>query len=105
MEGLRLRVKDLHLDRGELIVRQAKGGKDRVTMLPGTLGVPLRAHLTRLREWYEEERRRARPGVSLPLLAVSFPFGGAVSGPPERSAGATSPAREKYSARGSVRRT
>jgi integron integrase len=74
MEGLRLRVKDLQLDRGELIVRQAKGGKDRVTMLPGTLEVSLRAHLARLREWYEEERRRGQPGVSLPFaLARKYP--------------------------------
>ena len=74
MEGLRLRVKDLQLDRGELIVRQAKGGKDRVTMLPGTLQMPLRAHLARLREWYEQERRRGQPGVSLPFaLARKYP--------------------------------
>jgi integron integrase len=74
MEGLRLRVKDLQLDRGELIVRQAKGGKDRVTMLPGTLEVALRAHLARLREWYEQERRRGHPGVSLPFaLARKYP--------------------------------
>jgi integron integrase len=66
MEGLRIRVKDLALERGELIVRGAKGGKDRVTMLPATLDMPLRAHLARLRTWFEEERRRSQPGVSLP---------------------------------------
>lgn len=66
LEALRLRVKDLALERGELIVREAKGGKDRVTMLPALLETPLRAHLQRLRAWYEEERRRRRPGVSLP---------------------------------------
>ena len=67
MEGLRLRVKDLQLERGELIVREAKGGKDRVTMLPATLEGPLRAHLGRLHDWYEVERRQQRPGVSLPF--------------------------------------
>jgi integron integrase len=77
MEGLRLRVKDLALERGELIVREAKGGKDRVTMLPAALDTPIRAHLTRLRSWYEEERRRQRPGVSLPLaLARKYPQAG-----------------------------
>ena len=77
MEGLRLRVKDLALERGELIVREAKGGKDRVTMLPAALDPPIRAHLTRLRSWYEEERRRQRPGVSLPLaLARKYPQAG-----------------------------
>ncbi len=63
MEAMRLRVKDLALERGELIVRQGKGGKDRVTMLPAALENSMRAHLDRLRAWYEEERRRARPGV------------------------------------------
>lgn len=74
MEGLRLRMKDLALDRGELIVREGKGGKDRVTMLPATLDTQLRAHLTRLRSWYEDERRRQQPGVSLPFaFARKFP--------------------------------
>jgi integron integrase len=73
-EGLGLRVKDLQLERSELIVRQAKGGKDRVTMLPSSLDGPLRAHLARLRDWYEVERRQQRPGVSLPhALARKYP--------------------------------
>lgn len=77
MEGLRLRVKDLALERGELVVREAKGGKDRVTMLPSALEVPLRAHLARLRAWFDEERRCGRPGVSLPTaLARKFPRAG-----------------------------
>ncbi len=77
MEGLRLRVKDLALERGELIVREGKGGKDRVTMVPAALDTPLRAHLARLREWFEEERRRAQPGVSLPhALARKYPDAG-----------------------------
>jgi len=77
MEAIRLRVKDLALERGELIVRAGKGGKDRVTMLPATLNNSLCAHLDRLRPWYEEERRRARPGVSLPFaLARKYPEAG-----------------------------
>ena len=77
MEALRLRVKDLALERGELIVRDGKGGKDRVTMVPAALDAPLRTHLGRLREWYEEERRREQPGVSLPgALARKYPHGG-----------------------------
>jgi integrase len=71
MEALRLRVNDLALERGELIVREAKGGKDRVTVLPAVLDTPLRGHLTRLRAWYEEERRRGRPGVSVPLALAT----------------------------------
>jgi integron integrase len=77
MEGLRLRVKDLALERGELIVREAKGGKDRVTMLPGALDLAVRAHLARLRAWYDDERRRQQPGVSLPrALGRKFPRAG-----------------------------
>ena len=40
---------DLAVERGELIVRAGKGGKDRVTMLPAALEIPVRAHLGRLR--------------------------------------------------------
>src|SRR6202008_1318860 len=77
MEGMQLRVKDLALERGELIVREGKGGKDRVTMLPAALATPVRAHLTRLRAWFEEERRRNRPGVALPYsLARKYPQAG-----------------------------
>jgi integron integrase len=74
MEALRLRVKDLALDRGELIIREAKGGKDRVTMLPATLITPIRGHLVRLRAWFEEQRKRSMPGVSLPqALSRKYP--------------------------------
>lgn len=77
MEAMRLRVKDVVLERGEVIVREGKGGKDRVTMLPAALSNSVRAHLERLRAWYEEERRRARPGVSLPFaLARKYPEAG-----------------------------
>ncbi|GAC1451407.1 MAG: integron integrase [Steroidobacteraceae bacterium] len=73
-EGLRLRVKDLAVERGELIVREGKGAKDRVTMLPTALDTHVRAHLSRLRSWYEDQRRRAQPGVTLPYsLARKYP--------------------------------
>src|SRR5262249_242783 len=43
-------------------------------MLAAVLEEPLRAHLTCLRTWYEEERRRGRAGVSLPYaLARKYP--------------------------------
>jgi integron integrase len=69
-EALRLRVKDVGFERGELIVRDGKGGKDRVTVLPATVAVPLRSHLECLRIRYERERRRGEPGVSLPGAMV-----------------------------------
>jgi len=45
MECVRLRVKDLDFATGEVVVREGKGGKDRVTMLPRALAEPLRQHL------------------------------------------------------------
>jgi integron integrase len=76
-EALRMRVKDVSLERGELIVRGGKGDRDRVTMLPAALDPAVRAHLSRLHDWYEEERRHGRPGVSLPRgLARKFPQAG-----------------------------
>jgi integron integrase len=73
-EALRLRVKDVVIDRAELIIRDSKGGKDRVTVLPeAVLGV-LKEHVARLRSWFENERRRKAPGVSLPTaLARKYP--------------------------------
>jgi integron integrase len=65
-EALRLRVKDLELTRGELVVRDGKGGKDRITVLPASLIEPLRRHLTQLYKWHQQERVRRAPGVSLP---------------------------------------
>jgi integrase len=55
LECVELRVKDINFDREELTVRDGKAGKDRVTMLPGTVRVPLRDHLTRV---VPRERRR-----------------------------------------------
>ncbi len=75
-EALSLRVKDLEIDRGELIVRDAKGSKDRVTVLPEAMNAPLQAHLARLREWFQGQRRRGEVGVSLPR-ALSLKFHGA----------------------------
>jgi integron integrase len=73
-ECLALRVKDVDLERRELVVRDGKGRKDRVTVLPDSLGKPLEGHLARLREWFENERRLARPGVSVPhALARKYP--------------------------------
>ena len=70
MEAHRLRVKDLVMDRGELIVRDAKGGRDRVTVLPAAIVVPLRKHLAKLFDRFEHERKLREPGVSLPSALV-----------------------------------
>jgi integron integrase len=74
MEAHRLRVKDLILDRGELIVRDAKGGKDRVTVLPTALIAPVREHLTKLFDRFRRQRKLREPGVSLPTaIARKYP--------------------------------
>ena len=45
LEALRLRVKDIDFARKEILIRDGKGFKDRVTMLPVSLVAPLKAHL------------------------------------------------------------
>lgn len=67
LECLQLRVKDISLDRHELLVRDGKGQKDRVTVLPSTLVPHLRVQVARLRQLYESDRAAGRPGVSLPF--------------------------------------
>lgn len=54
MEAVRLRVKDIELTRREIIVRDGKGGKDRVTMLPDSLVENWRHQLMIRREWHEQ---------------------------------------------------
>ncbi len=66
LECLRLRVKDVVFERRVVIVRDAKGGKDRVTIIPERLVKPLQAHTRRLHNWFEDQRRQGQPGVSLP---------------------------------------
>jgi integron integrase len=70
MESLRLRVKDVVMERCELIVRDAKGGKDRVTVLPGTILHALRVHLQKLHVRFEQQRATDAPGVSLPAALM-----------------------------------
>lgn len=73
-EALEVRVKDLDLDRRELLVRNGKGGKDRVTVVPAELVPALRDHLARLEAWFRRERHTGAPGVSLPdALKKKYP--------------------------------
>lgn len=65
-ECLRLRVKDVDLTRRELTVREGKGRRDRVTMLPGALARPLTEHLKRRRALHGEDLTRGRGAVALP---------------------------------------
>ncbi|WLT32346.1 integron integrase [Geothrix sp. PMB-07] len=73
MEGLRLRVKDVEFERREITIRDGKGGKDRVTMLPDRLVAPLRAHLERVRVLHERDLAEGFGEVFLPdALADKF---------------------------------
>ncbi len=66
LEGLRLRVKDIEFDRRAVIVREGKGAKDRVVMLPAALEAPLRAQLAHARALWAEDRACGLAGVHLP---------------------------------------
>jgi integron integrase len=74
MELLRLRVKDVDLERRQLVVRGGKGDKDRTTMIPESLLELLRAHLVQRRQTHEADRMLGRGGVWLPTaLASKYP--------------------------------
>jgi integron integrase len=76
-ECLQLRVKDIELVRCELIVRQGKGAKDRVTMFPRSLVDEMRAHLEAVRKIYDADRAANIPGIELPdALEVKKPGAG-----------------------------
>jgi integron integrase len=78
MECLRLRVKDIDFVRREILIRDGKGGKDRVTVLPRTLETALRQQLQRARRLFDQDRLAGRPGVYLPhALERKYPNAGA----------------------------
>ncbi|MGN2392961.1 integron integrase [Pelomicrobium sp. G1] len=77
LEGLRLRVKDVEFERREIVVREAKGGKDRVTMLPENLIAPLQDQLARAKKLHDEDLAAGYGEVWLPdALAVKYPKAG-----------------------------
>ena len=55
MEALRLRTKDVEFSRREILVRDGKGSKDRVTMLPQGIAAPLRRHLVAVQMLHQED--------------------------------------------------
>ena len=74
LEGLRLRVKDIEFARREIVVREGKGGKDRVTVLPANLIAPLQAQLHKARALHEKDLAAGLGRVYLPhTLAVKYP--------------------------------
>lgn len=74
LECLRLRVKDVDFSYLQIIVRDGKGDKDRVTMLPQRLAAPLRAHLERVRRLHLRDLKDGFGEVHLPFaLARKYP--------------------------------
>ena len=74
MEGMRLRVKDVDFDRHVIIVREAKGNKDRVVMLPRSLTPALKLQMLAARKLWQADRQAQRAGVQVPdALEVKYP--------------------------------
>ena len=74
LEGLRLRVKDIEFERREIMVRAGKGSKDRVTVLPENLMLPLRQQLAQARALHARDLGEGFGEVLLPnALAVKHP--------------------------------
>jgi integron integrase len=77
MECLRLRVKDVDFGRGEILVRDGKGFKDRVTMLPTSLAPSLREHMVRVAELHRQDLVAGHGEVWLPYaLERKYPNAG-----------------------------
>ena len=74
LEGLRLRVKDIDFERREIVIREGKGGKDRVTVLPENLILPLTEHISRRRALHNKDMAAGAGEVWLPdALATKYP--------------------------------
>ena len=77
MECVRLRVKDIDFANSYVVVREGKGGKDRLVPLPVSLVAELQAHLKVVRALWEKDRAMGAEGVFLPdALALKYPSAG-----------------------------
>jgi len=73
-ECLTLRVKDVDFGYRQILIRDGKGGKDRVTMLPGPVVEPLQAHLVRVKVLHEQDIADGCGDVELPdAIARKYP--------------------------------
>jgi integron integrase len=76
-EAAQLRIKDVDFQRREITIRDGKGSKDRLTMLPLSLVQPLRDQVEAARVVYDEDRLQQRAGVALPgALERKYPQAG-----------------------------
>lgn len=77
MECVRLRVKDLDFEYRQITVRDGKGQKDRLTMLPDVLLEPLQTHLADVKILHEQDLREGFGNVYLPFaLERKYPNAG-----------------------------
>ena len=77
MEALRLRVKDVDFAQREILVREGKGFKDRVTMLPLSLVEPLKAHLQKVQTLHQDDLNSGHGEVFMPMaLDSKYPNAG-----------------------------
>jgi integron integrase len=77
LECLRLRVKDIDFGYKQIVVRDGKGAKDRVTMLPAAVEQTLQQHLTKVKALHELDLREGHGDVYLPdALARKYPNAG-----------------------------
>jgi integron integrase len=76
LECCRLRVKDVDLAKREIVVRDGKGGKDRVTLLPAKVVEPLRIHLEKMRRQHDRDLANGAGSVELPwAIERKYPRG------------------------------
>ncbi|MBB3105487.1 integron integrase [Azomonas macrocytogenes] len=74
MEAMRLRVKDIDFERREILVRDGKGMKDRITLLPARLIEPLQTHLACVKALHRRDLAEGFGEVYLPFaLARKYP--------------------------------
>jgi integron integrase len=77
MECMTLRVKDVDFGRREITIREGKGFKDRVTMLPISLVPAMKEQLNLAKKYFDADRLNGRPGVMLPnALEKKYPKAG-----------------------------
>ena len=77
MEALRLRVKDVDFAQREILVREGKGFKDRVTMLPLSLVEPLKSHLVKVQALHQDDLNAGDGEVFMPMaLDRKYPSAG-----------------------------
>jgi integron integrase len=66
MECLRLRIKDVHFELNQIIVRDGKGGRDRVTVLPESVKAPMHRHLAKVNALHKSDLKEGFGDVYLP---------------------------------------